>query len=79
MEGRYHKFIMLVLGQSQWGFIRVSWALIMLMWHYINKERDDKSFMGVERVSWGWNSSALFSKSECVGNSDLKSPLRLAL
>jgi hypothetical protein len=34
-------------------FIRVSWALIMLMWHYIYEERDDKSFMGAERVSWG--------------------------
>jgi hypothetical protein len=32
------------------GFIRVSWVLIMLMWHYNNEERDDKSFMGVERV-----------------------------
>jgi hypothetical protein len=31
-------------------FIRVSWVLIMLMWHHINEERDDKSFMGVERV-----------------------------
>jgi hypothetical protein len=27
------------VGQSQWGFIRVSWALIMLMWHHINEER----------------------------------------
>jgi hypothetical protein len=35
------------------GFIRVSWALIMLMWHHIYEERDDKSFMGAERVSWG--------------------------
>jgi len=34
-----------------WGFIRVSCTLNMLMWHYINEERDDKSFMGVERVS----------------------------
>jgi hypothetical protein len=41
------------LGQSQRGFIRVSWALIMLMWHHINKERDDKSFIGVEKVLWG--------------------------
>jgi hypothetical protein len=49
------------------------------MWHYIHEERDDKSFMEVERVSWGWNSSALFSKSGCVRNSDMKSPLRLAL
>jgi len=31
------------------------------MWHHINEERDDKSFMGVERVSWGWN---------CFQNSD---------
>jgi hypothetical protein len=36
------------LGQSQWGFIRVSWTLIMLMWHHINEERDYKSFMRVE-------------------------------
>jgi hypothetical protein len=43
----------LTLGQSQWGFIIVSWALIMLMWHHINEERDDKSFMGAERVLWG--------------------------
>jgi hypothetical protein len=49
------------------------------MWHYINEERDDKSFMGVERVLWGWNSSVMFPKSECVGNSNMKSPLRLAL
>jgi hypothetical protein len=27
------------------------------MWHHINEERDDKSFMGVKRVLWGWNSS----------------------
>jgi hypothetical protein len=41
------------LGQSQWDFIKVSWTLNMLMWHRINEERDDKSFMGAERVSWG--------------------------
>jgi hypothetical protein len=41
------------LGQSPWGFIRVSWTLIMLVWHHIYEERDDKSFMGAERVSWG--------------------------
>jgi hypothetical protein len=29
--------------------------------------RDDKRFMGVERVSWGWNSSALFLKYGCIG------------
>ena len=39
------------LGQSQWSFIRVLWALNRLMWHRIDEERDDKSFMGVERVS----------------------------
>jgi len=33
------------------GFLRVSCTLNMLMWRYINEERDDKSFMGVERVS----------------------------
>ena len=32
-------------------FIRVSYTLNILIWHYINKEKDDKSFMGVERVS----------------------------
>jgi hypothetical protein len=42
-----------MLGQSQYNFIRVSWALNVLMWHRINEVRDDKSFMGVERVSWG--------------------------
>jgi hypothetical protein len=68
-----------LLGQSQWDFIRVLWTLIMLMWHHINEERDDKSFMGAERISWGRNSSALFPKSECVENNDMKSPLRLAL
>jgi hypothetical protein len=26
-------------GQSQWSYIRVPYALIMLMWHYINEER----------------------------------------
>jgi hypothetical protein len=35
------------LGQSQWDFIRVSWALNVLMWHRIIEVRDDKSFMGV--------------------------------
>jgi hypothetical protein len=33
--------------------MRVSWALNMLTWHCIDEERDDKSFMGVEIVSWG--------------------------
>jgi hypothetical protein len=42
-----------LLSQSQWGFITVSWALNRLMWHCIDEERDDKSFMGIERVSWG--------------------------
>jgi hypothetical protein len=51
----------------------------MLTWPYVNEERDDKSFMGVERVSWGWNSSALFPKYKCVGNWDMKLALRLAL
>jgi hypothetical protein len=35
------------------GFIRVSWALNILTCHCIDKERGDKSFIGVERVSWG--------------------------
>jgi hypothetical protein len=35
--------------------------------------------MGAERVSWGWNSSALFPKYKCIGNRAMKSPLRLAL
>jgi hypothetical protein len=35
------------------GFIRVLWALNRLMWHRIDEERDDKSFMRIERVSWG--------------------------
>jgi hypothetical protein len=35
--------------------------------------------MRVERVLWGWNSSTLFLKFRCVRNSDMKSPLRLAL
>jgi hypothetical protein len=34
--------------------------------------------MRVERVSWGWNSSALFPKFGRVENSDIKSPLKLA-
>jgi hypothetical protein len=33
--------------------MRVSWALNALTWHCINEERDDKSFMGAEIVSWG--------------------------
>jgi hypothetical protein len=37
-------------------------ALNMLMWHRIDKERDEESFMGVERASWRRNSSALFPK-----------------
>jgi hypothetical protein len=36
-------------------FCKVLWTLNMLTWHCIDKERDDESFMGVERVSWGWN------------------------
>jgi len=46
-----HSYTLVILGQFQWGFIIVLWALIMLMWHHINEEEDDKSFMGVERVS----------------------------
>jgi hypothetical protein len=38
------------------------------MWHHINEEGDDKSFMRVKRDSWGLNFFALFSKYECVGN-----------
>ena len=40
-------------GQSQWGSMRVSWAINMLIWHCIDEERDDESFMRVEIVSWG--------------------------
>jgi hypothetical protein len=54
-------------------------ALNILMWHRINEERDNKSFMGVEIVSCGRNSSSLFLKSGCVGNCDMKSSVRLAL
>jgi hypothetical protein len=44
---------------------------------YIDEERDDRSFiMGAEIVSWGWNSTTLFSKYECVGN--MKPPPWLA-
>jgi len=32
--------------------MRVSCALNMLIWHCIDEERDDESFMRVERVSW---------------------------
>lgn len=32
-------------GQSQWGFMRISWALNKLMSHSTNVERYDKSFM----------------------------------
>ena len=42
-----------ILDQSQWGFHRVSWTLNMLTWHCLDEEREDKSFMGVERVLWG--------------------------
>ena len=63
---------MLLLGQSQWEFHKASWTLNTLTWHCIDKERDDESFMGVERVSWGWNSSALFSKYGRVGNWTMK-------
>jgi hypothetical protein len=38
------------------------------MWHRINEVRDDKSFIGVERVSWGLNFSALFLKYRYVEN-----------
>ena len=43
----------MILDQYQWGFHRVPWALNMLTWHYLNEEREDKSFTGVERVLWG--------------------------
>jgi hypothetical protein len=33
-------------------------------WHHINKKRDDKSLMGVERVSW--DKTAQFSKYGCI-------------
>jgi hypothetical protein len=42
-------------------------------------KRDDKNFMGIERVSWGQNSCALFLKYRCMDNRAIKSPLRLAL
>jgi hypothetical protein len=42
----------MTLGLSQWGFHEVSWALNMLTCHHINEERNNKSFIGVERVSW---------------------------
>jgi hypothetical protein len=35
----YGRDLVFLLGQSQWGFIRVLWVLIMLMWHHINEER----------------------------------------
>jgi hypothetical protein len=50
------------------GFHKVLWALNTLTCHCIDEERGDESFMGVERVSWGRNASALFPKSGCVGN-----------
>ena len=40
---------------------------------YLWREIDDKSFIGVERVPWGWNSSILFPKYGCVENWDMKS------
>jgi len=60
------------------GFIRVSCTLNMLMWRYINEERDDKSFMGVERVSSPLNSYALFPKYGCVENCVMKLVLRMS-
>jgi hypothetical protein len=39
------------LGQSQWEFHRVLWALNMMTWHCIDEKRDDESFMGIEIVS----------------------------
>jgi hypothetical protein len=30
---------------------RVSWVLNILTWHSINGEKDDESFMGIEKVS----------------------------
>jgi len=41
----------------------------MLMWHYIKEESDDKSFMVVERVSWGMKLFYTVSKKYwCVEN-----------
>jgi hypothetical protein len=49
----------------------------MLTRHRVNEERDDKSFMGAERVSR--NSSTLFLKYKYVENWDIKLALRPAL
>jgi hypothetical protein len=38
------------------------------MWHYIDEEKYDESFMGAEIVSWGWNSFALSPKYKCFEN-----------
>jgi hypothetical protein len=59
--------------------MRVLSALNVLMWHCINEVRDDKSFIEIERVSWRWNYSALFSKYGCVRNWIIKLSLRLTL
>jgi hypothetical protein len=48
------------------------------MWHHINEEKDDNSFIGVEKVSWDETLLHCFLKSRCFENSDMKSPLRLA-
>jgi hypothetical protein len=46
-------FLVIALRTILMGFQikRVLWALNMLPWHCIDEERDDKSFMRVERVS----------------------------
>jgi len=59
------------------GFHRVSWVLNTMTWHCINEERGAESFMGVETVSQGHNSSTPFPKYEYVENQDMKPPLRL--
>jgi len=46
-----HLHLDLAKASLNGDFIRVSYTLNMLMWRYINEERDDKSFMGVEKVS----------------------------
>ena len=33
----------------------------MMMWRYINEERDDKSFIGVERVSFHPHETSMYS------------------
>ena len=66
-----------LLGQSQWKFHRVSWALNTLTWHCIDEERWWK-FYGSRESFMGTKLFCTVSKIWVVENWVMKPPLRPA-